>query len=554
MVIAIFHLEAKPVTRGEGRSVVAAAAYISCSFIYNDYDGLPHDYSRKRGLKYERVFLPAHAPPAWKDRAILWNVVEAAEKTRDSRLAREIIVALPVELTLSQNVRLLEEYVQAQFVSDGMCADVCIHDGDGHNPHAHILLTIRPLNQNGSWQAKTEKEYLCVKNGIEQGFTAAEYRSVQKDGWEKQYLYRVGGLRRYLPPSQAAGYERLSKHPKSTPRGRQNPISQRWNSPEQLTVWRKTWAEAINKHLELAGFDVRVDYRSFKDQGIDRQPTIHEGVFAIRMERKGRRSDRCELNRRIFKDNSALAYWAETVVLLTKAVVLLIPVIANVLETIRVRLLVLLYDWKYNKVRIDEQRDEIAKMKKALPYIQPTIDTLAQKQNEKAALEKELQHTPGLFKKRRKAIETQLFGLTEEISEWMTEHDRLSQLAGSSVAFAQQRIKTAEERLGQLEALSKQLDDAIDEAVETFKAKEKEAASLDQEKLRNERLRLRPEKYAEAYDVIEKQHWICDMDCLQASQKNAAALLGEEADAQIVFPKQKSRQPTLIKHREDIER
>lgn len=94
--------------------------------------------------------------------------MEEAEKTKVSRLAREIIVALPVELSLEQNIQLIEDYVQTQFVSAGMCTDVCIHDTDGHNPHAHILLTIRPLKENGTWQPKTEKEYLCFRDGIEQ--------------------------------------------------------------------------------------------------------------------------------------------------------------------------------------------------------------------------------------------------------------------------------------------------------------------------------------------------------------------------------------------------
>lgn len=256
--------------------------------------------------------------------------MEEAEKTKVSRLAREIIVALPVELSLEQNIQLIEDYVQTQFVSAGMCTDVCIHDTDGHNPHAHILLTIRPLKENGTWQPKTEKEYLCFRDGIEQGLTASEFLSAQKDGWEKQYLYSVGGDKKYLPPSQADGYERLSKHPKSSKLGRQNPITQQWNSRDQLVVWRKAWADEMNKHLERAGHSVRVDHRSFKAQGIDRQPTIHEGVFAIRMERKGRKSDRREINRTIFKDNSALAYWAEAVINLTKALVLLIPVIAYI--------------------------------------------------------------------------------------------------------------------------------------------------------------------------------------------------------------------------------
>ena len=95
-----FHLEAKVVSRGAGRSVIAAAAYASCSRLYNDYDGLTHDYTRKQGCLYSEVFLPQYAPENWKDRQVLWEAVESVEKTKDSRLARELVVALPAELSL----------------------------------------------------------------------------------------------------------------------------------------------------------------------------------------------------------------------------------------------------------------------------------------------------------------------------------------------------------------------------------------------------------------------------------------------------------------------
>ena len=463
-------------------------------------------------------------------------------------------MALPIELSLEQNISLIEDYVQTQFVSDGMCADVCIHDTDGHNPHAHILLTIRPLKEDGTWQAKTEKEYLCFRDGIEQGFTASEFLSAKKDGWEKQYLYSVDGVKKYLPPSQAEGYERLSKHPKSSKLGRQNPITEKWNSPEQLVVWRKAWADEMNLHLERAGYSVRVDHRSFKAQGIDRQPTIHEGVFAIRMELKGRKSDRREINRTIFKDNSALAYWAEAVINLTKALVLLIPVIANVLETIRVQLLVLLYDWKYNRGKMSEKREEIAKMKKAVPYIKATNEKLEQLKKEKSNLENELQHTFKAFKKRRTELETRLYGLNEEISEWTTEHNALAHVAGSTVEVAESRIKTAEERLSEFEDWEKHLDKEIDKAISAYREKTAEAANCDQNELRAERMKIRAQKYAEVYNSIEKQYWVCDMSLLQASQKNAADLLHEEPDERIVFPKPEPKQQTLIKFRDDIDR
>ena len=190
--MAIYHLEAKVISRGAGRSACAASAYLSCSKILNDYDGVQHDYTRKQGLVWQQVFLPEYAPAQWKDRSILWNAVEENEKTKDSRLAREFVVALPIELNKSEWQKLLTEFIQVQFVADGMCADVAIHDTDGHNPHAHIMLTVRPLDEHSKWQYKTEKEYLCVRDGEEQGFTAAEFKAAQADGWEKQYQYTNG--------------------------------------------------------------------------------------------------------------------------------------------------------------------------------------------------------------------------------------------------------------------------------------------------------------------------------------------------------------------------
>ena len=94
--MAIYHLEAKVISRGTGRSAVAAAAYMSCSQILNDYDGVQHDYTRKRGLVWQQIFLPEYAPAEWSDRGTLWNAVEENEKTKDSRLAREFVVALPL--------------------------------------------------------------------------------------------------------------------------------------------------------------------------------------------------------------------------------------------------------------------------------------------------------------------------------------------------------------------------------------------------------------------------------------------------------------------------
>ena len=114
LLIAIYHFEAKVISRGTGRSVVAAAAYASCSRICNDYDGVTHDYTKKRGNLYSEVFLPSNAPPEWQERSELWNAVEEAEKTKDSRLARELITALPIELELDDWKSMLKDFIREE--------------------------------------------------------------------------------------------------------------------------------------------------------------------------------------------------------------------------------------------------------------------------------------------------------------------------------------------------------------------------------------------------------------------------------------------------------
>ena len=351
--MAIYHMQAKVVSRGSGRSAVAASAYMSCSRMYNDYDGIQHDYTRKQGLIYQEVMLPPMAPLEWNDREQLWNAVEETEKTKDSRLAREFVVALPVELDKDSNISLLQDFIKKNFVDMGMCADFAIHDTDGHNPHAHILLTVRPLNENGTWQYKTEKEYLCIKDGEEKGFTASEFKTAQKQGWEKQYRYKVGKKKEYLTSSvaQEKGYKRIDKHPKSSRYGRQNPISEQWNSDEQLCIWRANWADAVNKMLARNQINATIDHRSFADQGITEQPTIHEGYIAQNMEKKGMIADRCEINRQIRADNKMLRELKANVAKLAEAVEKSVPIIAETLEAIRNHMIFTQYHLLHNEMQ-----------------------------------------------------------------------------------------------------------------------------------------------------------------------------------------------------------
>ena len=389
--MAIYHLEAKVISRGTGRSAVAASAYMSCSQILNDYDGIYHDYTRKQGLVWQQVFLPEYAPREWLDRAVLWNAVEETEKTKDSRLAREFVVALPVELDKNGWQKILTEFIRQNFVADGMCADVAIHNTDGHNPHAHIMLTVRPLNENGTWQHKTEKEYLCIRNGEEKGFTSSEYAKAVSDGWEKQYPYMVNGKKKYLPPSQAEDYERVSKYPKSTKYGRQNPISERWNSDEQLVLWRKAWADEVNKYLELEN---HIDSRSHSERGLDEQPTVHEGVIARRFEEKGIISERCELNRQIKADNRLLRTLKSEFAKLKKAVANTLPAIAEALESIRMNLIVLRYKILSGFVEHNEIIRTLRSITPELESYKDIVDEIKKKTSERKALIKEKQSIP----------------------------------------------------------------------------------------------------------------------------------------------------------------
>ena len=427
--MAIYHLEAKVVSRGAGRSAVAASAYLSCTNILNDYDGVRHDFTRKKGLVWQDVFLPEFAPLEWKDRGVLWNAVEENEKTKDSRLAREFVPALPIELTPAQWQELLTDFIQNSFVAEGMCADVAIHDPHppGHNPHAHIMLTVRPLDEQGNWQYKTEKEYLCIRNGEERGFTAAEFKAAQADGWEKQYPYKVGRKKVYMPPSEAEkhGYERANKHPKSTKFGRQNPTSERWNSEEQLVEWRKAWADVTNRYLERYGHDERIDHRSHADRGLTEQPTIHEGVVARALEKKGIISDRCEINRQIKADNALLRELKSAVRKLMDAVKNTVPALAEAMEKLRENMIIFRYQLNHIAKGKRSMRKYIKSVSPELERYTGLVQQIKDKTKERKNLLAEKKETPFYQLPKLHDLSQRIAELTEELEELKSEKSAL---------------------------------------------------------------------------------------------------------------------------------
>ena len=258
--IAIYHCNIGIVSRGKGKSAVAAATYRSGEKITNEWDGMTHDYTRKRGVVHTEILLPPHAPPSFSDRATLWNSVELYEKTGNAQLAREIDAALPIELSREEQIRLVREYCSSQFVSRGMCVDFAIHDTDSGNPHCHIMLTMRPLDERGAWAAKSKKEYDIDENGERIRLPSGRYKTHKVD---------LTG----------------------------------WNDKGNALLWRKAWADISNAYLERAGRPERIDHRSNAERGIDELPTVHMGVAACQMEKKGIATEKGELNRNIQKAN-----------------------------------------------------------------------------------------------------------------------------------------------------------------------------------------------------------------------------------------------------------
>jgi len=505
--MAIYHLEAKAVSRGSGRSAVAAAAYMSCSEIHNEYDGVTHDFTRKRGLVWQQIFLPKNAPPEWKDRSILWNAVEAAEKSKDSRLARELVVALPIELDKTRWIKLLTKYIQENFVADGMCADVAIHDTDGHNPHAHILLTVRPLDDKGKWQNKTEKEYLCVKNGEEKGFTSSEFASAKIEGWEKQYQYFVGKKKVYMPPSEAEkhGYERVNKYPKSTRFGRQNPIAARWNSDEQLVVWREQWAQITNKYLDEANrADAHIDHRSHAARGLEEQPTIHEGYVARTIEQKGFVADRCAINRQIKADNALLRELKAAMRKITQTVKNTLPALADAMETLREKMIVIRYHLQAGSAIGQKTKRRVRSAKATLAQYTAVAEQITAKKKERKELQNKKKSTPVLRITIQRDFSRQIAELTEELEELKSEKQRLlNELKcadDKDIPKVQNEIAKIESTLATMEKATSENTSKLLKLLSQYKIYREKSKSFNPAEFMRARLTLRPakEKSAEA--------------------------------------------------------
>ena len=263
MPIPCPHFKITIVKRSQGQSAVAGAAYQSGERLFSEYDQKTKFYNKKKELVHSEIMLPPNVLPGYADRATLWNAVEAVENQWNSQLARRIVLALPREVPKDQYVPLLKEFCEEQFVSKGMIADFAIHDkGDG-NPHAHILLTIRAMDEHGKWLPKARKVYDLDENG--------ERIQLPSGSWKC--------------------------HKKNTVD---------WNDQKYAEIWRHSWEVVSNRYLEAAGRPERVDLRSFERQGIQQIPTVHLGPAAHQMEKRGIETFLGNLNRDIRAANSLM--------------------------------------------------------------------------------------------------------------------------------------------------------------------------------------------------------------------------------------------------------
>lgn len=286
--MAIYHCSIKNISRGSGKSAVASASYRAGEKLEDLETGLIHDYTRKKEIAYSEIFLCKNAPKEYQDRGTLWNAVEQIEKQSKARLAREWEVALPNELTLEQSKELVKGFAQS-LVDEGMCVDVNIHWKEG-NHHAHIMATVRAINEKGQWAPKTKKVY-C--------------RDV--------YGQKIPLI------DKNTGLQKVDKQNRKQWKCYKDDYTD-WNKREKVEEWRSRWAEHCNMALEKAQSIARVDHRSYAAQGKEILPTIHEGYIARKIEANGGISERCEINREIRGKNYLIQKFIYEIQLLTKQI------------------------------------------------------------------------------------------------------------------------------------------------------------------------------------------------------------------------------------------
>lgn len=270
--MAIFHCAIKIISRSTGRTATSASAYRSATKVVDDETGETFDYTRKGGVAFSEILLCNNAPTKYADRQTLWNAVQEIEKNKNAQLCREMEVALPKELSRKEQIALVRKYINKNFVEQGMCADWALHDKSDGNPHAHILLTLRPIKKNGEWGAKRKDSYALDSSGN-------KIPVIDKQTGKQ----KIGARGRKI-------WERISVP------------STDWNETTKAEEWRKAWADICNEHLQGKA---QIDHRSYARQGKKDLPTMHEGYVARQIAKRGGQSTIIDYNNAVRATNKA---------------------------------------------------------------------------------------------------------------------------------------------------------------------------------------------------------------------------------------------------------
>ena len=294
--MSIFHCSIKIINRSGGRSAVASAAYRAGEKLYNDETGIVHDFTRKDGIVMNEILLPENAPLRFLEREVLWNEVQKIEKRSDAQFAREIEVSLPTEMKRDEQIACVRAYIQENFVSKGMIADWTLHDKGVGNPHVHIMLTMRGIDDHEQRMQKQKTVFANTRD--EQGRAVYDPSLPCYDPKDKEHTsqYRIPALDK---DGNQKKRERKGKGTEYLWEKISIPAND-WNSHALAEIWRASWAEHCNRYLDR---EHHIDHRSYERQGLDRIPTIHEGVTARQMEKEGKIFERCEINRDIRQRN-----------------------------------------------------------------------------------------------------------------------------------------------------------------------------------------------------------------------------------------------------------
>lgn len=336
--------------------------------------------------------------------------------------------------------------------------------------------------------------------------------------------------------AEAQGLERVSKYPKSTKYGRQNPVAERWNSEEQLVLWRKAWADVVNLHLEKASRAERIDHRSHAERGLDEQPTIHEGVVARALERKGVVSDRCELNRQIKADNALLRELKSQMKKLAQAVKASLPAFAEAMETLRANMVVFRYQLRHisrGKYKLGQYLDSA---KPTLAGYLAVVEKIKNAVKERKALLAEKKEISFWNLPKSKELNEKIAKLTEDLEELKSEKamllNQLNWADNAGIATIKKDIASVEAGLSKLEQQEAKYSSELETALNEYADLKEQGAYFEPAELYAQRMALRPEKSAAASNRIRSAYGEkYDPLLMFDSQRDISEMLNEGTEA-----------------------